>query len=69
MLCDLCKGKVHRRHDDDPQTHKERLRAYHDKTEPLVDFYRRAGVLVEINGDQSIEQVAEEIARTIERRK
>jgi adenylate kinase len=64
-ICDDCKSKVVRRHDDDPETHRERLRTYYEKTLPLADFYRRSGVLAEINGDQQIEAVHEEIERLL----
>ena len=68
LVCDRCGNKVERRHDDAPETHKERLRAYHEKTEPLVEYYRGSGALVEIDGDQPISDVAAEIAGAIERR-
>jgi adenylate kinase len=64
-ICDKCKGKVVRRHDDDPATHQERLLTYYEKTLPLADYYKQQGVLVYINGDQTIDAVAEEIARTV----
>jgi adenylate kinase len=65
MVCDRCGEKVGRRHDDAPETHQERLRAYHEKTEPLQSHYRRTGVLVEIDGDRTIDEVAVQIARAI----
>jgi adenylate kinase len=61
-ICDLCDGALKRRHDDDPSTHRERLVTYHRQTEPLVEYYERSGVLRRINGDQTIEKVAAEIA-------
>jgi adenylate kinase len=64
-ICDKCKGKVVRRHDDDPETHKERLVTYYEKTFPLAEYYKEKGVLVYIKGDQPIDAVAEEIARTL----
>lgn len=64
-ICDDCMGKLIRRHDDDPVTHRERLRTYYQKTLPLSDYYRRRGVLVNINGDQPIDGVAQEIQRTV----
>ena len=64
-VCDICKGKVVKRHDDEPETHRDRLRTYHEKTLPLAEYYRRQGILVDINGDQPVEAVAEEIRRAI----
>jgi adenylate kinase len=65
-ICDDCGGKVVRRHDDDPATHRDRLRTYAEKTLPLVEYYRRSGVLLEVNGDQPIDAVKDEIQRAIE---
>jgi len=68
-LCDDCMGKVIRRHDDDPATHKERLRTYHDKTLPLSEYYEKGGTLVNINGDRTVDEVHAEISRAIDRRR
>jgi len=64
-ICDLCGGAVKRRHDDDPATHRERLATYHRQTEPLWEYYERAGLLRRINGDQAIEKVAKEISAVL----
>jgi adenylate kinase len=68
-ICDYCKSKVVRRHDDDPDTHRERLRTYNEKTLPLVEYYRRTGSLVEIDGNQGIDQVHDSIEKVIAARK
>ncbi len=47
-VCDLCGGKTVIRKDDQPATVLDRLKAYHEQTEPLVDFYRTRGKLAEI---------------------
>ncbi len=39
------------------ETINNRIKTYHDKTEPLVDFYKKAGKYEEINGTGSIEDV------------
>ncbi len=64
-ICDLCGGVLKRRHDDDPATHRERLSTYRRQTEPLVEYYERAGLLRRINGDQTIEKVAKEISEAL----
>lgn len=64
-ICDTCKGKVVRRHDDNPTTHRDRLRTYYEKTLPLSEYYRKAGNLVTINGNQTVDEVAAEIEKTI----
>lgn len=64
-ICDTCKGKVVRRHDDNPTTHRDRLRTYYEKTLPLSEYYQKAGNLVIINGNQTVDEVAAEIEKTI----
>ena len=61
-VCDLCEGKVILRKDDAPQKQEERLKAYFEQTKPLADYYRAAGTLKDINGDQSIDEVSAEIS-------
>jgi adenylate kinase len=64
-ICDVCGGRILKRHDDNPEVHRERLETYYEKTRPLEDFYRKAGILSHVNGNQSIEDVAAEIARIL----
>jgi adenylate kinase len=55
--CDRCGGEVHQRDDDRPAAVEKRIQVYARETEPLVDYYRRAGTLTEVDGDRSIEEV------------
>ena len=50
-----------RRADDNPDTLKKRLKAYHDQTEPLVEFYAKVGLHRRIDASQSTEPVFEKI--------
>lgn len=43
----------------------KRLKEYHERTDPAIDVFRKAGVLIEINGEQSREAVAEEIGAAL----
>jgi adenylate kinase len=65
-VCDKCGGPVVRRKDDDPKAQKERLVAYRAQTLPLEDYYRKAGVLRQVNGNQTIEAVSAEIKATVD---
>ena len=47
-VCDICQGTLYQRDDDKPETVKERLITYEQKTAPLIDFYREKGLLREI---------------------
>lgn len=49
------------RADDTQDALARRLEIYHGKTEPLLENYRNAGILIEINGEKSIEDVHQEI--------
>ena len=51
-----------RRADDNEDTVRNRLEAYHAQTSPLADWYRDRDLLVTVNGDQDIVKVGEEIA-------
>ena len=53
--CDRCGGELTIRKDDEPATVLDRLKAYHVQTEPLVEFYRQRGKLVEAPDQGSIE--------------
>ncbi len=60
-LCDKCGGQLELRADDTETAIRERLKIYHEETEEVVEYYRQQGILIEINGEQSIEKVRDEI--------
>ena len=64
-LCDKCDGKLKRRHDDEPETIKERLVVYHSTTEPLVEYYKNTGKLVTVIGKDSIEDTTKEVLKAL----
>lgn len=59
--CDRCGGELYQRPDDSPQTVRKRLEVYLAETAPLIEYYQEMGKLVEINGEQGIEQVGQEL--------
>ncbi len=63
--CDECGGELHQRSDDTPETQKRRIEVYLSQTAPLIDYYRRRGLLKEIDGEGSIEEVQSELLRAI----
>lgn len=63
--CDKDGGELYQRDDDKPETVRKRLQVYWDQTSPLIDYYRRQGVLVEVNGDQSIDAVAADLRAVV----
>jgi adenylate kinase len=58
-LCDNCGGELYQRDDDNPSTVRARLRTFHGQTEPLIEYYQKAGVLQEISGEGEVSQVIE----------
>ncbi len=60
--CDRCGGhEFKRRADDRPETVKQRLKAYHQQTAPLIDYYQKRGKVAAINGELPIEEVTREL--------
>lgn len=64
-ICDTCGEKLILRDDDKPETVKNRLLVYHDQTQPLIDYYKKEGVLVEVDGTQNLEKVFQDIVAVL----
>lgn len=60
-ICDHDGSELYQRDDDKAETVKRRIRVYLDQTLPLIEYYRNAGTLLEIDGTQSIEQVTADL--------
>ena len=58
-VCDNCGGALYQRDDDNPNTVRARLRTFHGQTEPLIEYYDKAGLLHEISGEGEVSQVVE----------
>jgi adenylate kinase len=63
--CNACGGPVQVREDDKPESVKKRLGVFHELTEPMISFFKKEGVLVEVNGNPAPEEVREEIRNLI----
>ena len=63
--CDRCGGTLYQRGDDKQETLERRLDVYEQQTMPVVEYYRNKGVLLEVNGDQSIEAVQAELRQVV----
>ena len=66
-VCDNCGGALRTRKDDKPETVKERLKTYLEKTEPLKKFYEEEGLLVTAYGKDGIEATAKEVLAALEK--
>jgi len=60
-ICDFDGSELYQREDDQPETVKHRIQVYEQRTWPLVEYYKRRGILVKINGSQSIEDVTKDL--------
>ena len=60
-VCDTCGEKLVLRDDDKPETVQKRLNVYHEQTQPLIDYYQKAGVLKEVDGTKNMEEVFQDI--------
>ena len=56
-ICDSCGEKLILRDDDKPETVKKRLDVYHEQTQPLIDYYKKAGILRDVDGTVDMEDV------------
>ena len=65
-ICDLCGGELYIRDDDKPEIVTKRLVAYHEQTQPLIDYYRNEGILKTVDGTQNVDKVFEDIVAILE---
>ena len=56
-ICDTCGQELVLRDDDKPETVLNRLKVYHDQTQPLIDFYAAQGVLKNVDGTVDMKDV------------
>ena len=59
--CDKCDGELYQRADDSAETVRRRLDVYRAETAPLIDYYKKAGKLIEINGAGDIAKISNSI--------
>ena len=64
-ICDACGSKLVLRDDDKPETVQKRLDVYHEQTQPLIDYYKEAGILKSVDGTQPMEDVFAEIVKIL----
>jgi len=64
-VCDIDGSELIVRDDDEPEVIRKRLDTYHEKTEPLIDYYDHRSVLRRVDGVAPPDQVTEELRRTL----
>lgn len=65
-VCDLCGGTLIQRKDDQPETIRERLKVYHEQTEPLKAYYEKQGKLRVVHGSDVVSETNRDILQAIE---
>ncbi|AFK20192.2 adenylate kinase [Haloferax mediterranei ATCC 33500] len=65
-VCDECGGELIQRDDDTEETVRERLSVFEENTEPVIEHYRDEGVLVEIDGEQTPDEVFDDIVDSLD---
>lgn len=64
-LCDTCGKELILRDDDKPETVEKRLKVYHDQTQPLIDYFTKKNVLVEVDGTVDMADVFAAIVKIL----
>ena len=65
-VCDLCNGELIQRADDTEETVLNRIDVYNKQTKPLVDYYDKAGVIINIDGNKDLDDVLADIIKGLE---
>ena len=65
QTCDLCGGELYQRDDDQPETIKARLEVYQKQTAPLIENYKAADLLHEVDGNIEIDDVTDKLTTVI----
>ena len=64
-ICDNCGGKLYQRSDDNLEAFETRYQMYEEKTQPIIDYYKKKNVLIEIDGNDSVENIFVKIDNAI----
>ena len=65
-VCNACGDELYQRADDREEAIKNRLAVYHKQTQPVLDYYKKKGILINIDGDREIDEVKADIIRALE---
>lgn len=65
LICDKCGGSLYQRADDTAETMSNRLSVYESSTRPLIDYYKKEKIYVEVDGRQPIAEVTAAINRAL----
>lgn len=61
-VCDVCGGELFQREDDKEETIKHRLAVYRSQTQPLIEYYRKQGILFTVDGNKTVPEISAAIS-------
>lgn len=64
-ICDTCNSELILREDDKPETVQKRLEIYHEQTQPLIEYYTKKNILVEVDGTKDMAEVFNAIVKVL----
>lgn len=64
-LCDICNIELTRRSDDNPDTYEERYNTYLEKTEPLISYYDKKGIVYHVDAGKSSEETHKQVVKIL----
>ncbi|MFH0955171.1 MAG: adenylate kinase [Candidatus Micrarchaeota archaeon] len=67
-VCDDCGGELYQRDDDQPRAIQKRFAIYEQQTKPLIEYYRKKGLLVDLVGDGLIENVISKLTALMDKK-
>jgi adenylate kinase len=67
-VCDVDSGQLIQREDDKAETVERRIRVYLEQTTPLIEYYREQGLLIEVDGTKSIDEVSKTLCRRLSKK-
>jgi adenylate kinase len=64
-VCDKCGGELYQRVDDSEATVRNRLQVYETQTSPLLEYYRRQGVLRTVSGEGTVDKIRQALREAV----
>jgi len=66
-VCDQCGSELYQRADDTEAAIKNRIAVYNKQTQPLIDYYKKKGLLIDIDGEREIDEVRSDIMKALKK--
>lgn len=66
-VCNVCGGELYQRADDMEEAIKNRLKVYKKQTQPVMNYYKEKGLLIDVDGEREIDDIFSDISSTLEK--